>query len=255
MISTSTFDAMYYALALSMIALLATTAILARFSRVREPRNIALGTGYSALGALVTVVGAVALTALIRSSSPINGFLYQQLQFSIAYVGFAMFLFGLDRGLLSTRFTGVNLKQSRIFIYVSYFFTVAIASIFLFDDATYRVSVVGSQIHVAQQTVFWIPLFLALDIGTFTAFYVSLRKSHVSLGRYPTWFGVCSCLILLGTLRESTIIPSSGDPLTDLFVAFLPFVAGSLCIVAAVLTIRRPLGNPEISAVATAAKN
>ena len=41
-----------------MIALLVSTVIVARFSRVKD-RKIAVGTAYASLGALITLVGSV----------------------------------------------------------------------------------------------------------------------------------------------------------------------------------------------------
>jgi hypothetical protein len=236
MVSTLIFDATYYVLAFCMIALLSATIILPRFSRIKESK-IAAGTAYLALGALITLVGSVILIAITRSSS-INGFLYQQLQFSTAYVGFAVFIFGVDRVLLSNQFTGSTLRRSRILMYGSYFLSVAFSSLFLFNPATYKVTIVGSQEHVAQQTVFWYPLFFTLGLCALIAFYISSSKNGTTPRNYATWIGLCCSVILLGTLRESTIIPSSGDPYTDLLIAFLPFVAGSFCILMGVRSLR-----------------
>jgi hypothetical protein len=252
MVSTSFFDATYYSLVTCMIALLVSTVIVARFSRVKD-RKIAVGTAYASLGALITLVGSAILLALSRSSA-FNGFLYQQLQFSTAYAGFAIFLFGLDSGLLSNQFTGINLKRVRIFVWGSYFLAVAVSSLFLFNPATYKVTIIGSQEHVAQQTVFWFPLFLALVVSALTAFYIS-RKNNISLRRYSILFGLCCSLILLGTLRESTIIPSAGDPLTDLLVAFLPFIAGSFCILMAARSLRQFRENSKVLDVTSTSTN
>jgi hypothetical protein len=253
MVSTSFFDATYYALVTCMIALLVSTIIVARFSRVKD-RKIAVGTAYFSLGALITLVGSAILLALGRSSA-LNGFLYQQLQFSTAYAGFAIFLFGLDSGLLSNQFTGINLKRVRIFVWCSYFLTIAVSSLYLFNPATYKVTIIGSQEHVAQQTVFWYPLFLALVISALTAFYISSRKNSVSFRRYAIWFGLCCSLILLGTLRESTVIPSAGDPFADLLFAFLPFIAGSFCILMAARSLHQSSENPKVLDVTTTTKN
>jgi Na+-translocating ferredoxin:NAD+ oxidoreductase RNF subunit RnfB len=44
------------------------------------------------------------------------------------------------------------------------------------------------------------------------------------------WLAAFAGLGLIGVLREAQVIPSSGDPLVDVLVAFLPFVACGLCV-------------------------
>ena len=184
-----------------------------------------------ALGALVTIVETVFLIALSRNSA-IGGFLYQQAQFSIAYIAFAIVLFGIDTTLLSNLQLDSKrtLNGLRILVWSMFFLAIGISSFYLFNPSTYTITHSGSIEHVAQQLVFWLPLFLTLIIGSSASLVVALRSDDTSLRRYAIWFALSFTLIFIGTLRESTIIPSTGDPLIDLFVAFAPFVAGSFCI-------------------------
>ncbi len=44
------------------------------------------------------------------------------------------------------------------------------------------------------------------------------------------WYAGFTVLLLIGALREATIIPSSGEPLVDLLLAFVPFAAAGICL-------------------------
>ena len=157
-----------------MVALLSTATVLGLKFRAGD-RNATLGMGLASLGALITITESVVLVALSRNGS-IGGFLYQQVQFSVAYLAFAFFLYGMDRGLLSRMFFGDKLRRARILAWGTYSLMIAVSSLFLFNPASYKVTIVGSQVHVAQQLVFWFPLFFALLAGALTSIFAILRS-------------------------------------------------------------------------------
>ena len=204
--------------------------------------------GLAALGALITISETVFLLALSRNGS-IGSFLYEQAQFSVAYLAFGLVLYGLDKGLLSRLFSGDKLKRARVISWSAYALSIAGSSLFLFNPASYKVTVIGSQVHAAQQLVFWFPLFLVLLVSPLSTIIAILRSENPQLRNYGKWFGLSSSLIFLGTLREATVIPSAGDPFADLLVAFVPFVAGSFCLLMGVRYTLSSKRKERISAV------
>jgi hypothetical protein len=230
---TFLFDSLYYSLSVTMILVLIVATILGLKIRSgitdANNRRIALGTSLAALGALIIIAETVPLLAMYRDSL-LGGFLYQQLQFSIAYIGLGIVLYGIDITLLSKMQIGVKHSWLRIFVLSIFFLALAFSSSHLFNPSTYAVTYSGSVEHAAQQLVFWLPMFLTLIVGATAASVVFIRTSGTPLRPYAIWFALFFALILVGALRESTIIPSFGDPFTDLLVAFTPFVAGSFCI-------------------------
>jgi hypothetical protein len=109
-----------------------------------------------------------------------------------------------------------------------YAFAVGLSLVYLLNPATYTISYSGTTQHVAQQTVFWIPAFLTLSFGIVALLPAALRSQEVNVRRHAFWFVLFATLVLVGLLKEATVIPSSGDPLADLLLAFVPFTAGSL---------------------------
>src|SRR5579872_1962514 len=232
---TIVFDLTYYALALTMILLLLAGTILGLWKSRSLGSKTTLGMGLVSLGGLIVISDSVVLIALSRNGL-INGFLYQQVQFSVAYTAFTLVLYGLDKILFSQLVGGDQLRRARLFAWGTYIFSIGGASLFLFNPATYRVTIVGSQVYVAQQLVFWVPLFLVLVDGALTSAIAIFRSNNLQIRKYAGWSGLFSVLVFLGTLRESTIIPSTGDPFNDLLVAFAPFIAGSACALLGVLS-------------------
>jgi hypothetical protein len=97
----------------------------------------------------------------------------------------------------------------------------------LVDPASYTTS----HGRVAQQTVFYLPLVVVLVIGLVLMLALAAQDAgDRALRRARLWFGGFSGLALVGVLREATVIPSSGEPLVDLLVAFGPLVLAGFCL-------------------------
>src|SRR5579871_4123707 len=193
---TIVFDATYYALSIAMISLLSTGAIFGLWKSRRLGSKTTLGMGLVSLGGLIVIIDSVILISLSRNG-PFNGFLYQQVQFSVAYTAFALVLYGLDRILFSQLVTGDQLRRARFFAWGTYIFSIGGASLFLFNPATYRVTIVGSQVYVAQQLVFWVPLFLVLVGGALTSAIAIFRSNNLQIRKYAGWSGLFSVLVFL----------------------------------------------------------
>jgi len=241
------FDPTYYGLTALIIVVALAAAVFALKSRIdlrdQVDRGQASGTGSASLGFAIVFVAATAFLALLRSGL-IGGFLYQQAQFSVVYVGTAMMLYGVDRTVIPMADTGLRslranrATMSRAALWTTFGVSVFIACGYLFSPSTYSVTVSGATRHVAQQAVFWLPPFIASATGAVGVLLFSLRHKDATIRRHAMWFGSFFGLQLLGMLRESTLIPSAGDPLADLLVAFIPFTAGGFCLLASALTLR-----------------
>ena len=132
-----------------------------------ELRIAAVGLGWAGLGTLVALVAGVGLDLL----SPLTGdLLYQQLHFTIFYLGFALVLHGLET-LAWPADASPSSRRLRWLGRAAFAVAVAVAALFLFNPASYTVS--GH--HVAQQTVFYLPLVVVLLLGAIVPTAIALH--------------------------------------------------------------------------------
>jgi hypothetical protein len=231
------FDPTYYLLALALTFVLLYTALLGLRQRKRlsatADRDKALGTSLIAIGALIANASAVSLIAMVRDGL-IGGVLYLQAEFLLVYAGFGAVFYGIEVVLFAARASKSNLRwprsktEPRVLLSSSYALAVGLSLVYLLNPATYTISYSGTTQHVAQQTVFWLPAFLTLSVGIVALLPFALKSKEVNVRRHAFWFVLFATLVLVGLLKEATVIPSSGDPLTDLLLAFVPFTVGSL---------------------------
>lgn len=229
----SIFDLSYYGLSVVMLGTLGYTAIAGfalrpALSSPRE-RNEAVGVSLAALGALLTLVSGVVSTDLDRAGL-LNDLLYQQAHFSLFYVGFALILFGVI----------ATASRWPLLLWLGFAVTCVIAATFLFNPDSYTYTQSGTRVNAVQQVVFYLPLFYVTAAGILL---LPFRATRAHL--HPVWFVIFCAAILVGLLRESTLIPTLGDPELDLLAAFVPFVVGTVCLL---LTVR------SLAAEATAKK-
>jgi hypothetical protein len=237
-LENAVFDPTLYGLT-ALIAVVALCAAIfglranARFTNPAQ-KGRAAGTGLVALGFAVIVVTEIAFLVLMRAEI-IGGYLYQQAQFSVAYAGSAMILYGVGRaafaaiaqeGELSSVGPMAKLRQM---MWIVFLVSVVVSAAYLFDPLTYTVTSVGGTPQVAQELVFWLPVFVTLAAGAIGMTVSSVRSRTAAVRRHAVWFSLFFFSVIFALLRESTIIPSSGDPLVDLLAAFVPFAVGSIC--------------------------
>ena len=67
---------------------------------------------------------------------------------------------------------------------------------------------------------------------------IALRSKDSALRWQSISFDVFAALVLVGMLREATLIPASGDSLVDLLVAFVPFTMGGVCLLMSATRLR-----------------
>ena len=227
------YDTLYYALTVASTLLLVYTTFLGFKKRhnLSDPtyRNQALGIALAALGFAITIFGGVLLDILTKRGI-ISDLLFQQSHFSILYVGLAMILFGIDASLLTAQkllhslVNKLHVKQQRILLWGVFIATLAISVFYLFTLSA------GPSQHVSQQLVFYLPVIFVILVGIIELPILAIISKNSPFRKCLTWFSLSMFLILVGALREATIIPSSGEPLIDLLVAFGPFTAASVCL-------------------------
>lgn len=242
------FDPTYYGLTALIVVLALAASILSlrlgRSSADGKQRVRATGTGLAALGFVVVFIAATTFLALLRAGA-LGGILYQQAQFSVVYVGIALMLYGVERSVTTAETSDPQSKRPRernlrAAIWIAFAVSVVVALIYLFNPSTYTVNVSGGTQHVAQQGVFWLPAFVAFAAGVGGLPVFALMTRDAAARRHAIWFGLFFVIELLGILKESLVIPSSGDPFVDLLAAFIPFTVGGLCLLASALTLRSP---------------
>ena len=202
-----------------------------------ELRTAAIGLGWAGLGTLIALVAGVGLDLI----SPLtDDLLYQQVHFTIFYLGFALLLHGIEALAWPTAASSSS-RRLRWLGRGAFGLAVAVAAVYLYDPASYRVS--GH--HVAQQGVFYLPLVVVLVLGASVPTAMAFaRPSERALRTARLWFATFATLALVGMLRESTLLPSSGEPMVDLLLAFGPFALSGVCLLLSVRSLRAPLSVP-----------
>ncbi|MDA4124806.1 MAG: hypothetical protein OK438_05070 [Thaumarchaeota archaeon] len=252
------FDPTYYGLTALIIIVAVAAAVFGLRMRIKFTdhglRTRATGTGLAAFGFAMIFVATTSFLALDRAAL-LGGFLYQQAQFVVVYVGAAMMLYGVTRTVFPEADAGLETqradreKRFLAALWIAFVVSVVIALTYLFNPSTYTVTVSGGTQRVAQEGIFYLPPFVIFVAGAVGLPVFALRHRDSSIRRHAIWFGLFFVLELFGVLRESTLIPSAGDPFVDLLVAFIPFTAGGFCLFASALSLR-PTGLPPSNQVA-----
>ena len=230
------FELVYFGLGGVLALLLLVTATLAvRGQRVpTDPRQqtALLAICFAACGLEVALITGVILDALKATTGDV---FFQVTHFPIFYAAFAIVLYGAEK--LSVAFLAPSEGRDvrAVFgwihraIWSVYGVVTAVALFQLVSSATYFATTGANGGRMPQQVSYFYPIFLALAVSGFVGWSMTIRTRAGSPGqRALGWFGAFALAALIGTLREATVIPSSGDPVTDVAVAFGPFVAAGL---------------------------
>lgn len=235
------FDPTLYGLSATVVLISLGAAYLALRSRGLA-RGRALGTGLVAIGYAAIVLVDISLLVLFRVGT-LGGVLYLQVEFAASTVGCLLVLYGLDRVVFANGSAG-DAKKARAVMWTIFAISAGIAMAYLLDPLTYPVTAVAGTRHVAQEPVFYLPAFVTLVAG---AAGLPVAIFRMSGGRSPerrhaAWVAAFFALGIAGVLKESDLIPSLGDPLLDMLVAFVPFTAASVCILMSTVGFRNPKG-------------
>jgi hypothetical protein len=234
LVETIAFELIYYGLATGLAVVLLTTAVkgmrLRRLLPDRTSRASALGVALAAIGVETTLVAGVTLDAL----RPVTGdLLYQQVHFSIFYLGFALVLSGVDQ-VASSQPTLTPVRAwaaARAGIWIAYAGAVGFSVWLLANAGAAATAQQRALHHVPQQPAFFLPLLLVLAVSTVVLAWLATTRGAARETRgLVAWLSAFTGLVLIGCMREATIIPSSGEPLVDLLVAFGPFAAAGVCL-------------------------
>jgi hypothetical protein len=226
------YDAIYYGICLTMTLVLVVTLIRGvRFRRRSvdsQRRAHESGILTIAAGTAIAFVVGVGLNA-IRSST--GDLFYQQSHFVAIYVGFGMITFGVIHVLGTApsneshgpaRWTWPILRCLVWLAYAGATFVAGSALAHADEDIP---GLLSRSTHVVQQVVFFLPVFVTLAIGAVTLLgLAAVRVDPQWRRRSLAGLGLFAAMAFVGFLREATIIPSSGEPFVDLFMAFGPFV-------------------------------
>jgi len=233
------FEASYYGLAVTLTLTLAGTILTGLKTRRgrSDPtsRHAALSAAVAALGAVVAVFGGAGVDTLAKSGM-IGDVAYLQAEFSVLYAGFAMILAAAYIMTISASGSS-NLEGATSYrrnlaaiTWVPFVLALAVSASFLFNPGTYVITYSGGAQHVAQQGIYYLPILLTLASGITLSAGIALKSDDMITRRHATWFGFFAASSFLGVLKEANIIGSSGNPMTDLLGAFVPFTLGGLCL-------------------------
>lgn len=193
-----------------------------------------LGLILTSCGGLITV-----LSALLLNEAAWDGIItylqYQMIHFSIFYVAMGLILYGTNAVALATNSPRTENRESdwnklRLGIGILFIISIVVACSFLYNPGTYQITRVGSRVLAAQQQVFFLPLIFTLIVSAIVPIILVRGKKDAKLRGYLLWYASCSIFTLVGLLRESTIIPSSGNQVIDNLIVFLPLTIGGLCL-------------------------
>jgi len=221
---TAVFDGLYWAFgAVMLVALVATIARSAAGLRRSIDRSRSRATLGIAIGALIVLIVGFALNALRDLTGDL---VYQQIHFAAFYVAFGLVLWGFDQAGMAAAPAAVAGRLVRPAVWGAFGIAVVLALIGLLSPDSYKV--IGSDgISYVQEPLFFLPVFVVLLVGA------ASLPSWLDAGRRHTvrpWLAAVATFMLVGMLREATIIASTDQPIVDLALAFVPFTLASLCL-------------------------
>jgi hypothetical protein len=230
---TVIFDATYRSLSgITALVLLVTAGRALRLrhqSRDGGDRSVALAVAVTALAVELALVMGVGLNEIRASTGDL---FYQQAHFAVFYLAFALIVAAVYAIVAAARRDdlirgpGRAWSAARLVGWGAFGLAVAIAGAFLLQAGALPGAIGG---HVPQQAVFYLPVFVVLGLAALVLGGVALTRRG-PMRAVCGWFAAFAALAFLGMLREATILPSSGEPLVELLVAFGPFTAASICL-------------------------
>jgi hypothetical protein len=241
---TAIFDSLYWLLGgVMLVAFIATIRrSLRRVQGSTGDRRQALGTLAISIGALLTLIVGFGLNALRGETGDL---FYQQVHFGLFYVAFALVLLGFDlAGMLGDR-SARRWNGRRAIAWAAFAAATGVALVALLTPESYRI-VSGGDVRYVQEPLFFLPLFVALAVGA--ADLPSWLDGSQRRTARP-WLATVAGLLVLGMLRESTIIPATNQPIADLFLALGPFAVAALCLYRAALAPVPERTAPSVAAV------
>jgi hypothetical protein len=216
------FDAIYLGLNIGLLAGLALAVVFGAITwRTRTVlRTLGAGVALIAIGTAVALAGGLIADAALRSSP-----WFQQVRFGTYYLGFTAVVAGT---ILAMRGTTDSPRVRRIghALAIVFLTAVGIGVAFVTIPSTFVLNQYREQIQLA---VYWLPVLVA-TAGGCAALIATFLKAPAGTKARLVLVAVFEGLLFVGLLREAEILPDLGDPLTNLLVAFIPFVVGGGCL-------------------------
>jgi len=235
------FEFLYLGLAAALVVILSAAAAtgLMRWRRPGEDRTrqIALGIALAAGSLEVALLAGVLLDSIKETTGEL---FFQRAHFAIFYVAFATLLYGSDRVASNVLDNDRNplapriAKRFRLALWSGYALTVLVALWALAGAGSPSASPGQGAPHVPQQPIYSLPVFYSLVISAIAMLALAARLRKGSEWPLLVCFAAATLFGLLGSLREAAVIPSSGDPVGDLLLAFGPFTCTGACLYASV---------------------
>ena len=236
------FDDIYLGLNIAMLVGLALAVIFGLVgTRAADPsRRLWPAVSLIAVGTVVALAGGLVADAALKSSP-----WFQQVRFGAYYLGFAAVVIGTIVMIGATSDSGRARRVGRA-LAVVFVASVIIGGVFVLVPATFVLNRYHEQI---QLTVYWLPMLVA-GAGGAVALIAVAPVVRAGTRFRVVLVAVFEALLFIGLLRESEIVPDLGDPLTNLLVAFVPFVVGAVCLAIAAVPPRRRTGTIPSSSTA-----
>ncbi|MDQ6720103.1 MAG: hypothetical protein M3003_04820 [Candidatus Dormibacteraeota bacterium] len=176
------------------------------------------GLVVTALGMGIALIGGVLTSALLKHST-----LYQEIRFSLFYLGFAMIVWGFVRMMRAGARTGATAVHPWVpnTLAVVFGASVGIALGFLLTPSTYAVNDFGDQ---TQLPIYFMPLMTASGGGAII--FLGLAARRLSRDR-STWVGLFALAVLIGVVQEARVVPAVGDSFLGILGIFIPFAVGA----------------------------
>jgi hypothetical protein len=239
------YDSLYWALGGIMLVALGV-AIAKSVADLRRPpaeRSQPEGILAICIGTLLSLVVGFSLNAL---RSVTGDLFYQQAHFALFYVAFGLILWGFDRaGILGDNVSSTG-RARRTIAWSAFALATGVAAVGLLTPDSYRV-VSGGDVRYVQEPLFFLPLFVVLVAGAarLPGWLDSTKRRAAQ-----TWLSAFAACMLLGMLRESTIMPATDQPIVDLLLAFGPFTLAVLSLyrAASLGTVRRGVSRDAAAA-------
>ena len=239
------FDPIYYVSGALILGALGYSTVaglnLYKASPLQIFRKRALAVLLLALGMIIVVLVGFVGNALLKRS-----IYYQQITFVFYYIGFTLITFSLNStvGIIQETYPLPKyLSNARVFhlvVWSLFLGTLVMSGFYLFNPKTFVFNQYGVQI---QRVVYWIPILTTTIAGAILLYLLASRVKEMGEQRYLFWICAYYILLLIGLLGESSILPDWGNPMTNLFAIFVPFVMASFCLVFGTRVLLKDIAN------------
>ena len=231
------FDEIYVGFNVAMAGFLIATIGLGVYRRhradSRASRASTSGAALLAVGTGIALGGGLIADAVLKATP-----WFQQVRFGLYDIGFTGVVWGTIVVLRGCVPSPARARIVRALV-ILFALSLVVGAIFVFIPATFVLNRYHEQV---QLVVYWLPLLVASAGGCLALLCGAAIRGAVLIARMRL-MAAFEGLLFLGLLRESEILPDLGDPLVNLLVSFVPFVAGAVFLTCSVVREGPHLGD------------